>query len=453
MTTSVKIFKLNKTYLNVLTSDEKKVLPLLIEAAKKINKVYLLQENSQFEEANFYPHDTTREEIEEVAKKNPKIFSPFTVVQRSQSGKLIAIDYHRKYQELLAPIVRLLEQASKISRNKSFKEYLISQAKALVDGSYQTADAAWLAVKDSNICMTIGPHERYLDKLFFVKRAYQASVGIVDATLTEKTKIVRDTLYSTTGQHPGRIIPPSIVETQVQYSLIISGFLSRALFSRQHLPSDSETTARYGSKILGYLSVIDYKFEKLIYPIFNAVFEKNFKLSYSRALLERGNYYYVLLVAIAQQLHRYQNSRLRLKELFPIIDQANSVASGIAHAKHLVLKGLLDQKELEATLIAQICWAFSEWVLSKNTKIRDDYLKGDALVFNFLSSVGALQEKEGISWPNFAKIFFEMENLALIFTRFLEEGTHLQVQEFLSKYLTTEPFRAFDRHLAHIKPL
>src|SRR3989338_6744928 len=87
------------------------------------------------------------------------------------------------------------------------------------------------------------------------------------------------------------------------------------------------------------------------------------------------------------------------------------------------------QKELEAIMINQICWIFSEWVLFKKTNIREDYLKGDALTLNFLIKQGALQEKEGISWPNFAKMFFEMENLATIFTRFLEEGTYMEASE------------------------
>ena len=451
--TSVKTFKVDQGYLNKLTANEKKILPFLIEAAKKIDKVFLLQENNNFKGANFYPHDATKEEIEEAAAENSRILSPFTVVEREKSGKLIDIDYHLKYSKLLAPISKLLHQASAVCENKSFKDYLEILAGSLRGGSYQQADIAWLNVKKSNLDVVIGPHERYSDKLLFVKKAYQGSVGIIDQSQTQKAKFIRDILYTTTGYRPHRIAPPSIVEMQVQRCLIFAGFLGRALFSRQHLPSDDDTTERYGSKILGYLSAMDYKFEKLIYPIFRAVFEKSFQAGYSQDLLRQGNYYYILLAAIAQQLHRYHNSRTRLKELFPVIDEANTVASGIAHAKHLVLKGVINQKELEATMIIAICWMFSEWVLFKKTNIREDYLRGDALTFNFLIRQGALQEKEGISWPNFAKMFFEMENLAVIFTRFLEEGGYLETQEFLAKYLSFDSFKSFAKRLLKIKPL
>lgn len=450
---TIKTFKIPSKIFKTLTLNERKLLPILVKAAKGADKIFARQENDKYKGANFYPQDVTREKIESAARLNHKILSPFTIVREDKSGKLIAVDFHIEYAPFIAPIVVLLAQAADLSQNKSFKNYLKVLAKSLVDGNYQKADIAWLEVKGSNLDIVIGPHERYLDKLFFIKRAYQASVGLVDRSLTKKAKVIRDILYLPTRQHPQRITPPSIVDMQVQHCLVFSGFLARVLFTRQHLPSDSDTTQRYGSRIIGYLSVIDYKFEKLIYPIFNAVFEKNFKASYSKDLLKRGNYYYVLLIAIAQQLHRYQNSRLRLKELFPIFDEANSVASGIAHAKQLVLKGVIDQKELEAIIISTICWIFSEWILNKKTNIREDYLKGDALNFNFLLRQGALQEKEGVSWPNFAKIFFEMENLAVIFVRLLEEGEYPDAQEFISKYLTFEQFRSFDKRLSQIKPL
>lgn len=445
-------FKIDQKYLKILSQNEKKLIPILLEVARRIDGIYLIQENNKHEGANFYPHDASKIEIEQAAQRDPNIFSPFTIVERSES-KLVPIEFHLKYSFLLKPVCRLLDDAANICVNKSLKKYLKILANSLHEGTYQEADIAWLQVKGSNLDIIVGPHERYLDKLFFIKRAYQASLGIIDLKKTQQAKSIRDVLYTTTGERPHRITPPSIVDIQVEQCLIFGGFLSKALFSRQHLPSDSETTEKYGSRIIGYLSTIDYKFEKLIYPIFNAIFEKKFKASYSRDLLKNGNYYYVLLTAVAQQLHRYRNSRTRLRETFPILDEANSVASGITHAKHLVLKGVMDQKELEATMIAQICWIFSEWVLSKKDNIRDDYLKGDAITLNFLMRVGALHEKGGISWPNFAKIFFEMENLAVIFTRFLEEGNYVDAQEFISKYLAYEHFKPFDKSLSRIKPL
>ena len=40
-------------------------------------------------------------------------------------------------------------------------------------------------------------------------------------------------------------------------------------------------------------------------------------------------------------------------------------------------------------------------------ELKEAYLKGDALTLNFLLREGALRERDGISWPNFAKMFFD----------------------------------------------
>ena len=450
--TSIKTFRVDKKVLDTLSANEKKLLPILVEAAKKIDAIFLLQENPKYQGANFYPHDATKAEIEEAAKKNPQILSPFTIVER-ENGKLTVVPYNIEYQKLLEPIAKLLNDAAKICQNKSFRTYLETLSESLIGGSCQKADIAWLGIKNSNLDIVIGPYERYLDKLFFVKKAYQANVAIIDHAKSEKAKIIRDILSTTYGPRPHSVIAPSAIDIQVQHCLMISGLLGRIFFIEQHFPTDTETTEKYGSRILGYLSAIDYKFQKLIYPIFRTIFEKHFKARYSKDLLEKGNYLYALLSAIAQQLHRYRGSRTRLKDLFPALDEANSVVSGVQHAKHLVLKGVIDQKELEAVMICQICWMFSEWINFKSSRTREDFLKGDALTFNFLIREGALQEKEGISWPNFAKMFFEIENLSAIFSRFLEEGSYREAKEFLTKYLSYENFKAFDKGLSHIKPL
>lgn len=451
--TSIRSFKVSPKLFATLTASEKKMLPVLIEATKAIDKIFHLQENPVNNGANFYPRDATKTEIAEEAQKNSKIFSPFTVVKRNEKGKLIAVDYHVEYKKELAPIVNLLKKAAKISENVTYKNYLIAAAEALNSGKYSQADKAWIETRKNNLDILIGPYERYLDKLFFIKRAFQGSVCIIDHEKSEKVSSIRNIIYASVSPNSHRIISPTTTIMEVRESFLFSGFIGCALFTQQHLPSDSDSVERYGSRILGYQSSLNYKFDKLIYPIFCAVFEKSFRERYTKDLIKEGSYYRVLLSGIVQHLHRYRNSRTRLKELFPIFDEANVAASGIEHAKHLVLKGVMGQKELEAMMIAQICWGFSEFVIARKNSTRDVYLKGDAMIFNFLKREGALLEKDGISWPNFAKMFFEMENLSSIFTRILEEGNYMDAQEFLAKYLSLDALKDFEARLSEIKPI
>ncbi len=450
---TIRTFRIKSEILRTLSKNEKRLMPILVSAVKDLDEVYRLQEDHINNGANFYPRDAVKDEILKAFKKNHKILSPFTIVKRDINHNLVAVNYHDEYQKLLFPIHLKLTKAAKICENKSFKNYLEVVAKSLISGSYSQADEAWLKVKNSNIDIIIGPFERYLDKLFFVKRAYQGCVCIIDHEKSKKATQIRDILYSTISPNKNRIISPTVTEVQVRNAIIFSGFLGRVLFTQQHLPADSDSVEKYGSRILGYETSLNYKFEKLIYPIYNAVFEKKFRQRYTKEQIRKGCYYHVLLNGIIQHLHRFKNSRTRLRELFPIFDEASAAACSIHHAKYLILKGVIDQKELEAIMIARICWVFSELVFARENNSRDVYLKGDAMIYNFLQREGALLEKDGISWPNFAKMFFEMENLSSIFTHILEEGTHDEAQDFLSKYLSQDVLAAFEPRLSKIEPI
>src|SRR3989304_10551157 len=81
-----------------LTASEKKVIEKLTKAAKAIVPIYAKQVNVLDSQANFYPEDATKEEIQAAAKNNSKILSPYTMVERDLKGKLTAIPYHIKFK-------------------------------------------------------------------------------------------------------------------------------------------------------------------------------------------------------------------------------------------------------------------------------------------------------------------------------------------------------------------
>ena len=132
---SIKEFKIEPRFLKILTASEKKIVPLLIEASQKIDKIFRLQENDEYRGANFYPHDATREEIEKAAAENPKIFSPFTIVKR-ENGKLTAVDYHKEYSEFLEPTVAILKNAAKITKNSRYRKRLSIKQSPLFHNFY-----------------------------------------------------------------------------------------------------------------------------------------------------------------------------------------------------------------------------------------------------------------------------------------------------------------------------
>lgn len=446
-------FKVEKPIYNLLSKNEKKILPLLIKACNELANIYLEQEKNYdiYQGSNLYPHTASAQQIQKAAKKDPLILSPYTVVEKSPEG-LMAVPYHVKFQDSLQKICKLLSQASRLADNKSFATYLKVASLALLNGDYKKMDIAWLKIKDSTLQFLIGPYERNLDRRYFIKMSYLACIGVRDPYYTNKSKQIRDILLTNVSEKPHRYTSAPKFQISAVRNIYAAGFLATALISTEHIPSDDQTIREYGSRLVGYLSSMDYKFEKYLYPIFKQIFETRFRESYSEDSLRKANYYLMLVYGLARQLHRYEGSREELKELFPVFDELNSMLTGIAHSKHLVLKGAIDQKELEAMIIMHICWAFSEWVFAKTNHIRADYLRGDTMALNFYFQSEALREFQGISWPNFSKIFFAIEHLSAEIIRLISSGTYQQAQKFLKENLSYEVFKAFDSKLSKIKP-
>lgn len=442
-------FKVEEKYINTLSASERKIVKILEEVVSDAAKVY----ERQLEDC-FYPKGVTKEQIEAAAKKHALILSPFTFIEEND-GHLRAVPYQEKYAYLLKPLAQKIEVAAELSTNPSFKKYLKARAKSLLDGSFKEADIAWLQVKNSRIDFSIGFFERYLDKILFIKRAFQSHVGIVDEKYTAMAEQIKETLYTSAklsfDKHHSTDIAKKGVQVLVERTTATSGYMADVIFSGEHFPADLEIMKQYGSKIIIYFPQLKFKFEKLHYPIFKVLFEKRFAAKYSKEFLLQATAWNILLYELGRQLHKFIGARERLKELYGQIDEANGGVSGIKHAKSLVVKGLISQDELEAIMIIHIVWMFADWLLYRQNKGVESYVVGNTITLDTYLEHGALSEKGGISWPNFSKMFFEMEELANILVYFLEKGTYSEAAKFIKEHADLQNFERLGRKLQHLK--
>ncbi|MEJ2883996.1 dipeptidyl-peptidase 3 family protein [Pedobacter sp. GR22-6] len=206
------------TNLNELSPNERKILPLLIQAAKIMDELFWKQAYPQRdsllntvkdektksfiwinygpwdrlngdkpfvagigtkpEAATFYPSDMTKTELEKSAIKDK--LGLYSVVKRDSSGKLTTIPYHVLYAEELQKASSLLKQAAILAEDPGFKKYLNLRADALVTDQYTASDYAWLDMKDNTLDIILGPIENYEDKLFNARASYEAYVLVKD---------------------------------------------------------------------------------------------------------------------------------------------------------------------------------------------------------------------------------------------------------------------------------
>ncbi len=433
-----------KPNISKLTKNEKQVLDILVEAGKLIAPLYLLQENHQYPGANFYPKDVTKEEIEKAVKKDPTILSPYTVIER-QNNKLVAVPYHVKYQKFLEPVVFKLQEAAQKTNNKEFAKRLQKQAEALLDGGYDEAAIYWMSMKPYKLDINIGPIERYNDQLFFVKTSYQAWVGVMDEENTKRIIKYKDIILSARR----RVLMPSEkiyyydkVQTRVDDLVLLSGLIARTLFVGVNLPNDPNLMNKYGSEITLFKQTNKIRNEKNL-AIFNRIFSPEFRKLFSRQDLEEGSLYSTALHELAHTYLRYRDSEMRLKELFPIIDELGATIMGIKVCGSLFLKDIATTKQLESIMLAYLCRSFHNVLIDKDNKSKMHYILGGAIFINYLFETGAIKEAGGISWPNFTKMYVSIDELASVLERLLSQGTREDAEKFIEKYGETKKLHKF----------
>lgn len=441
-------YKLEKRHYAHLSKEDLTLLKILEGVVKDVAAIYELQLKE-----GFYPKGITKRGLERENELDSQILSPFTYITE-QKGGLEAIPYHIHFATYLKPIAKKIEKAADVCTNKSFKLYLMARAKSLLDGSYQDADKLWLNVKNSKIDFSIGPFETHLDKVLSIKRACQAHIGIIDEKYTKLAEQNKETLYSSAkmsfAKYHSTDIPKKGVNIFVEVIPAISGYPADVLSSGQHFPADLDIALEYGSKIILYASQITLKFEKLYYPIFKIIFEKRFASKYSKELLLEAASWCIFLYELGKQLHNFKGARERLQELYSSLDEANGFASGIEHSKHLVVKGLLSQEQLEAIMIIHIVWMLADWLLYKDNPAKESHMIGNSILLNSYLSHGALKMSEGISWPNFSRIFFEIESMTYELVYLLQKGSYKEASNFIKKNSNLKNFDQLSKTLSNI---
>ncbi len=206
------------TDLTVLSEAERKMIPLLIEAARVMDTLFWKQafgdpapflqsieseevrefarvnygpwdrlaDNTPFLSAfdakpagsQFYPEDMTKAEFE--AAVLPGKTDPYTLVRRDSEGNLITTPYHVAYKPYLERASNYLKEAADLAENTSLKTYLNLRAEALLNDQFTRSDESWLDIENNTIDIIIGPIENYEDQLYNYKTAYEAYVLVKD---------------------------------------------------------------------------------------------------------------------------------------------------------------------------------------------------------------------------------------------------------------------------------
>ena len=310
------------------------------------------------EQANFYPADSTKQEVEDwldTLQGSQKSFATgfYSTIRRNAEGKLIAVPYSFEYQGEVAQVARLLREAAALTTQPTLKTFLEKRAQSFLTNDYYDSDVAWMEL-DASIEPTIGPYEVYEDEWFNYKAAFEAFITVRDDEETGKLARFGSELQEIENNLPidpryrnpklGSLAPIRVVDVVFSAGDGNRGVQTAAF----NLPNDERITAEKGAKRVMLKNTQDAKFVKVLVPISKIALASN-----DQSNVEFEAFFtHILMHELMHGLgphnitagERPTTVRQELKETYSTIEEAKADVSGLFALQFLVDRGKLDKK-------------------------------------------------------------------------------------------------------------
>jgi hypothetical protein len=390
--------------LSHLSNDQRKILPLLIEAADAMDDMFWLQAygdkdkllssisdpvlrkfaeinygpwdrldgNRPFLEgvgekyagAQFYPVGMTKEEFEAASANDPEMASLYTVVRRNEDGDLVAVPYHVEYAAQVNKAADLLWQAAQLAKDPGFKRYLELRADALRTSDYRESDMAWMDMKNNDIDVVIGPIEVYEDELFGYKAGAEAYILIKDKEWSGRLARYASLLPSLQRGLPvdeqyKRENPGSNSELNAYDAIYYSGHGNAGSKTIAiNLPNDEVVQAAKGSRRLQLKNTMRAKFDKILVPIADVLITADqrenitFDAFFANTMLHEVAHG----IGIKNTIDGSGTVRVALKEHYSALEEGKADILGLYMAGTLIERGEMraDLQDHYATFLAGI---------------------------------------------------------------------------------------------------
>ena len=399
--------------------------------------------------SSFYPHDLTRTEWEMHLASNPGdregFESPYTLIQRSSKGKLIAIPYSEAYGALLEGAEWELKAAAKLLTDGVLKKFLELRASAFKSNDYFESDMAWVDTDGSPFEVTIGPYEVYEDRLLGLKSTFEAFVGMPDEDSTAYLKrfagVVPEfdlMLSERLGFTPkGAAIPLEVVRDIYRGGEVAYG----RQFTAFNLPNDRRIHELKGSKKVFSRTMMESKFHTLHRPVAERLLHpsdlKYFKFN-NRLLFVLGHELAHGLGPSKVKVNgREMSFETALRDLYPMFEEAKADMLGFVLLKHFQDKGLITAEDLIGCIITDIVSSPAGWRMSRGQA----HNQGSLIQYNWFRDRGTVSynSKTGFLEIDPEKTFSVIEELSYELLKIESEGDYDKAKAFAERWSSPAP--------------
>jgi hypothetical protein len=475
---------------SALTPNERRMIPLLVDAAKAMDTIYWeqaygsrdsllakvsdpgirrfieinygpydrLADNRPFVSelgprppgANLYPRDITKEAFEaELAKASParadSLRSLYTLVRRGADGALTAVPYHVAFAAQNRIASARLREAAALAEDAGLKRYLELRAAALLTDEYQASDLAWMDMKNNTIDVVIGPIETYEDELFGYKAANEAYVLIKDKAWSQRLSRYAAMLPALQRGIPvaaryKRETPGTDSDLNAYDAIYYAGQANAgAKTIAINLPNDEEVQLRKGTRRLQLKNVIQAKFDKILMPIATELIAADqLPLLTFDAFFANTMFHEVAHgLGIKNTVNGKGTVRTALKERASALEEGKADILGLYMVQSLNAQGELQGEDVRSNYVSFLA------SLMRSIRFGGGSAHGRANIaaFNFLQQAGAFQRDSatGKYRVDFPKFQAGMNALTEQILTLQGNGDYEGVGAFQARYGTIAP--------------
>jgi hypothetical protein len=469
--------------LQKLTENERRMIPLLIDAARSMDAIYWrqaygdrdsllrsltdaevrryaeinygpwdrLDNNTPFMDgigpkpkgAGFYPSDMTKEEFEAAAGKAPTLGkalrSQYTIVRRDSARSLMALPYHQAFADQVTAAVAKIRQAAALAEDPGLRRYLELRARALETDDYQPSDLAWLDMKDNVIELVIGPIETYEDALFGNKAANEAFVLIKDKEWSGRLARYAAMLPSLQTELPvpaayKRERPGSDSDLNAYDAVYYAGDANAGSKTIAiNLPNDEEVQLRKGTRRLQLKNAMQAKFDKILMPIADQLIADDqkqhikFDAFFSNVMFHEVAHG----LGIKNLVGRKGTVREALKEQAGALEEGKADILGLYMITKLHERGELKDRNLDDNYVTFLASIFR----SIRFGASNAHARANAAQFSFFQERGAFARDSatGRYRVNFPRMQSAVDALAGQILRFQGDGDYAGVTRFMAE--------------------
>jgi hypothetical protein len=464
------------TDLTKLSENEKKMIPLLIEAAQIMDNIFWqeaygdrdsfmnslktdaekefaainygpwerLNDNKPFipgvgkkpAGANYYPADMTDAEFEALADSAKK--SLYTLLRRDAAGKLTVIPYHVAFGPQVQKVSALLGQAAVLADDPGLKKYLQLRASAFLNDDYYASDLAWMDMKNNVLDFVAGPIETYEDQLYGYKASHEAYILVKDLEWSKKLNRFSALLPQLQKGLP--VSPaykaemPGSNSDLGAYDVIYyagdcnAGSKTIAI----NLPNDNRVQLAKGSRRLQLKNAMQAKFDKILIPIATELIPADqlqhvtFDAFFSNTMFHE--------VAHGLGCMNTINGKGSVQE--SLKDQYTTLEEGKADILGLYLESQLkDMGEIELDMMNEYTTFLAGIFRSIRFGASSAHGKANLIRFNYFKEMGAFSvDADGRYRVNVDKMAEAVRSLSALILTIQGDGDYARAEEMLTKY-------------------